>query len=165
MGTNAAGFTPNIASQIAKVNQKTNPNNSQAPASSGPRADAFSRATPAPATTAVATPGSAPAAPVGGTTAPAAQAPAAPQAMPIAVHPGAMAAIMMNSGVASQAVSASGIGESKDKNKDETNKAINRAKEIGDKSGLGLQDQNSSVGAEAAEGGTGGANAANAPAA
>ena len=38
MSTGAAGFTPNIASQIAKVNQKTNPDRNTQAANQGPRA-------------------------------------------------------------------------------------------------------------------------------
>ena len=164
MGTNAAGFTPNVARQVAQVNQKANADrNIQANTNQGPSAAASTSATaptntPA-VTTAVAASGSAPAAPVGGTTAPTspaaaarAAAPTQASSMPIAGHPGAMAAMMMNSGIASQAITVSGVGESKDKNKDETNKAINRATDVGDKSALALQGENSSVKEDAAKG-------------
>ena len=170
MSTNATGFSPNVARSIAQTN-KTNPNqnsnNTQA-ASQGPRAATFSNATAPTAapSTAVTTSGSAPAAPIGGTTtaAPARTAPAQAQNIPIAMHPGAMAALMSKSGVATQAVGE--VSSKKDQNKDDTNKAINRATDIGDKSGLALQGDNSSVGEEAAKSGaTGGASGPGAAAA
>ena len=159
MSTGATGFTPNVARQIAQVNQKANPDrNTQAQTNQGPRAAAFASANSptnslAPVSTAVAAPGSAPAPSVGGTTSPAAvatarTAPNAPMAMPITGFPAAMAAFM-KSGVASQAVANKAVSES-DENKKETNKAINRATEVGEKSGLALQGDNSSVGEEAA---------------
>ena len=79
------------------------------------------------------------------------------------MHPGAMAAMMGRSGIASQAVTASGVGETKDENKKEINKAVNRGKEIAEKSSLALKDSNSQTGSEAGE--ISGANSANAPAA
>ena len=169
-GATGLGFTPNVARQIAAQRASSTPNpnqnNSQAQASQGQRISSTPLTnSPAPASTAVAAPGSAPAPSVGGTTSPAAAAtartaPNAPIAMPITGFPAAMAAFM-KSGVASQAVIASGVGESKDKNKDEVNKAVNRAKEVGEKSGLALQGDNSAVGEEAAK--TGGSAGASGP--
>ena len=170
MSTNPTGLGANIARQAAQaVSQKSNPNNPTS-ANSGQRADAFAKATaptnsPAPVTTAVAAPGSAPAAPVGGTTAPAAAAKTSPtQAPQAAMFPGAMAAIMANTGVVSQVV-VNTIAE-KDENKKKINEAVNKASADADKSGLALQGDNSSVGEEAAKtGNTGGASGPGAAAA
>src|SRR3989338_3567545 len=140
MGAGPAGFTPNVARQVAQVNQKANPDrNTQAQTNQGPRAAASSPA------------------------AGARTAPTQAQNIPIAMHPGAMAAMMGRSGIASQAVTASGVGETKDENKKEINKAVNRGKEIAEKSSLALKDSNSQTGSEAGE--ISGANSANAPAA
>lgn len=174
MATNSTGFTPNVARQAAQVNQNQNRNIQAQNQNQGPRAATFANATattnsPAPVSTAVAAPGSAPAAPVGGTTAPtspaaaARTAPAQTQAQTLSMHPGAMAAMMGRSGVASQAVTASGVGETKDKNKEDTNKAINKANADGDKSSLALKDSNSETGSEASD--ISGANSANSAAA
>ena len=172
MGTNPTGLTSNIARQVAQVKaNNTNQNNS--PVNSGPRTDAFAKATAptntAPAvTTAVAAPGSAPAAPVGGTTAPMSPAAAARTAATAPTAPSSVAAAigMATSSVVFARVSAASaitVGETKDKNKDDTNKAINRATEVADKSSLALKDSNSQTGSEAGE--ISGANSANAPAA
>ena len=173
MGTNAAGFTPNIARQVAQVNQKTNPNNSQASANQGPRADAFAKAT-APTntpqvTTAVAASGSAPAAPVGGTTAPTSPAAAARATAAAPTAPSSVAAAigMATSGVffaqvSSAAAVTSGKKSSEVSGKDES---TDRAKgtEADEKNQLALKDSNSQTGNEAGE--ISGANSANAPAA
>ena len=172
MATNAAGFTPNVAKQVAQVNQKNNQNNSQP---SGPRADAFAKATapantaPAPVTTAVAAPGSAPAAPVSGTTAPTAPAAAARAAATAPTAPSSVAAAMAmaTSGVffaqvASAAVVASGKKSSDVSGEDET-KDRAKATEADEKNTLALKDSNSQTGNEAGE--ISGANSANAPAA
>ncbi len=175
MSTNPTGLTSNIAKQIAaQASQKLN--NSSAPANQGPRADAFAKATaptnsPPPVTTAVATPGSAPAAPVGGTTAPTSPAAAARATANAPTTPSNVAAAigMATSSVVFARVSAAAavtVGETKDENKKETNKSINRGTEVGDKSSLALQGDNSSAGEEAAKtGATGGASGPGAAAA
>lgn len=171
MSTNPTGLSANIARQVAQVAQKANVNNSNA-ANSGPRADAFSKATaltnsPAPVSTAVAAPGSAPAAPVGGTTVPTSPAATARAAAGAPTVPSSVAAaIGMATGsvffaqVSAVAAVSTGKKSSDASGKDEV---VDRAQatQADEKNNLALKDSDSQTGNEAGE--ISGANSANAP--
>ncbi len=173
MSTNPTGLGANIARQVAQVNQKANPNNSN-PANSGPRADAFAKATaptnsPSPVTTAVAASGSAPAAPVGGTTVPTSPAAAARAAATAPTTLSSVAAaIGMATGsvffaqVSAAAAVTSGKKSSEVSGKDESTDRA-QATQADEKNQLALKDSGSQTGNEAGE--ISGANSANAPAA
>ena len=171
MSTNPTGLGANIARLPAQV--KASPNNSN-PANSGPRADAFAKATAptntAPAvTTAVAASGSAPAAPVGGTTAPVSPAAAARAAATAPTAPSSVAAAigMATSGVFFAQVSSTAVVATGKKSSDASgkNESVDstKATEADEKNQLALKDSNSQTGNEAGD--ISGANGANAPAA
>ena len=157
MSTNPTGLAANLP-RPAAVNQKSS---NPAPTNTGPRTDAFAKATaptnsPAPVTTAVAAPGSAPAAPVGGTTVPTATAVRTSPNAPAPQMSSQVAAMAMaTSGVffaqvASAAVVTSGKKSSDVSGKDESTDRA-QATEADEKNNLALKDSNSQTGNEAGD--------------